>query len=168
VCKKKKVNQAHRKGKTIDWLIGYKHSPETIARLRIINKEISNRPEVKLKMSLANKGKRLTSNFKGVAMGMPWGIPSIVAATATGFAAVRNIAKTKIPGQSGTSVSAPSASSVIAPLVPQAVTTNLNQSSINAVGNVAQGGVNRNYITDSDYTNANERNLRLTRASRLG
>jgi len=104
---------------------------------------------------------------KGVAMGMPWGIPSIVAATATGFAAVRNIAKTKIPGQSGTSVSAPSASSVIAPLVPQAVTTNLNQSSINAVGNAAQGGVNRSYITDSDYTNANERNLRLSRAARL-
>ncbi|MGK3946310.1 hypothetical protein ABK046_49150, partial [Streptomyces caeruleatus] len=69
-------------------------------------------------------------------MGMPWGIPSIIAAAATGFKAVKDIIKTKIPGQGGGSVStsAPSLGSVAAPLQPQAQTTALNQASINQIG----------------------------------
>lgn len=64
----KAKNSAHRKGKTIPHLVGYKHSPEVIERLRIINKEIANRPSVKEKQSLKKKGCR---NFKnGVAVNM--------------------------------------------------------------------------------------------------
>ena len=101
---------------------------------------------------------------KGVSMGMPWGIPSIIAASATGFAAVKNILKTKVPGKSdvgGSSI--PSVGSVIAPLTPQAQTTTLDQNSINAVGNAA----NRAYVLESDVSGNQERVRRLNRASRI-
>lgn len=101
---------------------------------------------------------------KGVSMGMPWGIPSVVAAAATGFLAVKNILKTKVPGKSdvgGSSV--PSVGSIVAPLTPQAQTTTLDQNSINAVGNAA----NRAYVLESDVSGNQERVRRLNRASRI-
>lgn len=61
-------NSLNRRGKPITHLIGYKHSKEVIERLKSINKEIVNRPEVKEKLSLANKGKRNIKNFIGVNM----------------------------------------------------------------------------------------------------
>jgi hypothetical protein len=50
-------NSLHRKGKTLEHLVGYKHSEEMIAKLKIINKEIMSRQEVRDKLRLANTGR---------------------------------------------------------------------------------------------------------------
>lgn len=102
---------------------------------------------------------------KGVAMGMPWGLPSVIAAAATGFAAVKNILKTKVPGKSdaGGGSSVPSVGSIVAPLTPQAQTTTLDQNSINAVGNAA----GRAYVLESDVSGNQDRVRRLNRAARI-
>lgn len=47
----------HKKGKPSNQPVGYKHSPEVIERMKIINKEIANRPEVKEKIKNANIGR---------------------------------------------------------------------------------------------------------------
>lgn len=102
---------------------------------------------------------------KGVAMGMPWGLPSVISAAATGFAAVKNILKTKVPGKSDTGggSSVPSVGSIVAPLTPQAQTTTLDQNSINAVGNAAS----RAYVLESDVSGNQDRVRRLNRAARI-
>jgi hypothetical protein len=101
---------------------------------------------------------------KGVAMGMPWGIPSIVAAAATGFKAVKDIIATKIPGKgAGGSVPSFSLGSVAAPLQPVAQTTALNQASINQIGNAA----NRAFVLEHDVSTNQERTRRLNRAARI-
>lgn len=91
-------------------------------------------------------------------------------AVAGGIANVKKILAVKVPGQSGSSGSAPSAPSIPSPIQPQPIqtSTTLDQNSINGIGNAAQGGTNRAYIVDADYTSANERNERLSRAARLG
>jgi hypothetical protein len=99
---------------------------------------------------------------KGVSMGMPWGIPSIVAASATGFKAVRDIIAVKVPGKSSGS-SAPNLSTTIAPLQPQARNTTLDQASINSIGNAA----NRAFVVESDITNNQEKIRRINRLARI-
>jgi len=104
---------------------------------------------------------------RGVAMGMPWGIPSIIAAAATGFKAVKDILKTKIPGQGDGGGTAPSISSVAtAPLAPQpkVQTTTLDQTALNNTGNATV----RAFVVESDIANNAERVRRLSRAARLG
>jgi hypothetical protein len=93
-------------------------------------------------------------------------IPAVAIASATGFSAVRNILKTKVPGQSGGGGSAPSAESISAPLVPRESqsTTSLSGQTLTAMNQ--QGG--RAYVVESDIGNAMQRNERILRASRIG
>lgn len=57
-----------KKGKPSNQPIGFKHSQQTIDRLKIINKEIVSRPEVKEKLRQFNLGKRVPSKHKPVFM----------------------------------------------------------------------------------------------------
>ncbi len=57
-----------KKGKPSNQPKGYKHSAEVISRLKIINKEITNRPEVKAKLRLSMFGKRNIGKHKKVSM----------------------------------------------------------------------------------------------------
>lgn len=102
----------------------------------------------------------------GVKLGYPAAIPAVIAAAAAGFASVKAINSVKVPGFASTSPASPTL--VTAPLVPTATSTSLNQSSINAVGNAAQGGVNRAFVLDADIRNNAERANRINRAARLG
>ena len=103
----------------------------------------------------------------GIKLGFPAAIPAVAIASATGYKTVKAINAVQIPGFSGGS--APTIPSIVAaPLAPQATSTSLNQSSINAVGNAAQGGVNRAFVLDADIKNNAERANRINRAARLG
>ena len=103
----------------------------------------------------------------------PFGTISKVAATVTaaasGFAAVRGIMRTQVPGGGGGSgQSIPSVSTATAPIQPQSLGMQLNSASIQGIGNAAAGGVNRAFVLDSDINDSQERQARLQRASRLG
>jgi hypothetical protein len=92
-------------------------------------------------------------------------VAATITAAASGFAAVRNINRTKVPGGGG-GVSAPSFSpsaAPIAPSTPQAALTQLNQQSINQLSSAT----NRAYVVESDVTNSQERVTRINRAARL-
>lgn len=92
-------------------------------------------------------------------------IINVAAIIATGLSAVKNIAKTQVPGASGGSV--PSGLSVAAPLAPQKpqqTTTQLDQASLNAIGNSTV----RAFVLESDVSSGQERIRRLNRQSRLG
>jgi hypothetical protein len=94
-------------------------------------------------------------------------IASTVTAAASGFTAVKNIGKVKVPGFGGGGVSTPSLSSITAPVgiqQPQAQLTQLNQESINQMGSAA----GRAYVVESDITNQQEKIIRINRAARLG
>lgn len=100
----------------------------------------------------------------GVKLGFPAAIPAVVAASATGFAAVKNIIATKIPGQgSGGSLPAGANSGALAPIAPQATTTTLDQASINGIGAASS----RAFVLETDVTNNQERIARLNRAARI-
>jgi chromosome segregation ATPase len=93
-------------------------------------------------------------------------IASTVTAAASGFTAVKNIAKVKVPGFGGGGVSTPSLASITAPVgtqPPQAQLTQLNQASINQMGSAA----GRAYVVESDITNQQEKIVRINRAARL-
>lgn len=103
----------------------------------------------------------------------PFGTISKVAATVTaaasGFAAVRGIMRTQVPGGGGSSgQSVPSVSTATAPLQPQSLGMQLNSASIQGIGNAAAGGVNRAFVLDTDIKDNQERQARLQRAARLG
>jgi len=104
----------------------------------------------------------------GVKLGYPAAIPAVLAASVTGFKAVKSIMSTKIPGAAsssagGGSMSAPSLSSSTAPITPQAQTTTLSTQSINQIG-VASS---RAYVLESDVSGNQERTQRLNRAARI-
>jgi DNA repair exonuclease SbcCD ATPase subunit len=90
-------------------------------------------------------------------------------AVAGGIANIKKIIAVKVPnggggGGGGNLPSAPPISAAQnAPLPPQADTTQLNQASINAVGNASS----RAYVLDSDITNNRDRITRLNRAARI-
>jgi hypothetical protein len=92
----------------------------------------------------------------------PANIPAIISAAATGFAAVRNIVQTKVPGKSSGG-SMPAGANVPAPLAPQAQTTTLDQASINGIGQASS----RAFVLETDVTNNQERIARLNRAARI-
>lgn len=103
----------------------------------------------------------------------PFGTISKVAATVTaaasGFAAVRGIMRTQVPGGGGVGgQSIPSVSTATAPLQPQSLGMQLNSASIQGIGNAAAGGVNRAFVLDTDIKDNQERQARLQRAARLG
>jgi len=105
----------------------------------------------------------------GVKLGFPAAIPAILAASVTGFKAVKSIMATKLPGKAsggasaGGSMSAPSLSSATAPITPQAETTTLSSQSINQIG-VASS---RAYVLETDVSSNQERSQRLNRAARI-
>ena len=96
-------------------------------------------------------------------------VAATVTAAASGFAAVRGIMRTQVPGGGGGSgQSIPSVSTATAPLQPQSFGMQLNSASIQGIGNAAAGGVNRAFVLDTDINDSQERQARLQRAARLG
>ena len=127
----------------------------------IIGKDTATGKAIAIATSLINTYQGITA---GVKLGFPAAIPAVLAASATGFAAVKNIIKTKIPGEKGAGVSVPSAPTMPnAPLTPQAQSTRLDQGSINAIGQASA----RSYVLESDITSGQERIQRLNRAARI-
>lgn len=94
-------------------------------------------------------------------------VASIVTISAAGFSAVRNIAKTQVPGAGGGGGGVPSGvggGAPIAPTTPQAAITQLDQQTVNRL----QSATTRAYVVESDVTSGQERIRRLNRAARLG
>lgn len=89
-------------------------------------------------------------------------IANVAAVIATGLAAVKNIIKTPVPGAAGGNV--PSVGAPLQPQKPEIQTTQLDQQSLNAIGNATT----RAFVLESDVTNNQERVRRLNRAARLG
>lgn len=103
---------------------------------------------------------------KGVKLGFPAAIPAVIAASATGFAAVKNIMKVKVPGTNnntgGTSI--PSIGrGASAPLEAGYTSTKLDPFALNQIGNAAA----RAYVIESDVSGNQERVRRLNRAARI-
>lgn len=104
----------------------------------------------------------------GVKLGFPAMIPAVAIASATGFSAVRNILKTKVPGKTDAGGTAPSPSSVsspTAPLIPRQAqsTTSLSGQTLASMN----AGASRAYVVESDINNSQQRTNRIERASRL-
>ena len=101
----------------------------------------------------------------------PFGTIQKIAATtvaaASGFAAVKGIMRTQVPGGGGGGGSVPTMSTPLNPSLNMQG-TQLNAASIQGIGNAAAGGVNRAFILEADINNSNERQIRLQRAARLG
>ena len=101
----------------------------------------------------------------------PFGTIQKIAATtvaaASGFAAVRGIMRTQVPGGGGGGGSVPSMATPLNPSLNMSG-TQLNANTIQGIGNAAAGGVNRAFILEADINNSNERQVRLQRAARLG
>lgn len=93
-------------------------------------------------------------------------VAATVTAAASGLMAVKNINKTQVPGFGGGGVSAPSMGTVTAPMMPTAnvSTTNLSQSSINAIGNQAI----RAYVVENDVTSSQQRISAIKQRARFG
>ena len=89
-------------------------------------------------------------------------------AIAAGIKNVRSILAVKIPNVSSGGGSAPSISTPAAPVTPQAQRTVIDQTSVNAIGNAANGGTGRAYVLNSDINNNAERNAALHRAASIG
>lgn len=92
-------------------------------------------------------------------------IAATVTAAASGFAAVRGIIRTPVPGGGGGGGG--SVPTMAAPVLPQQVSTTLSGQTIQNIGNVAAGGVARSYVLQEDINNSKEREARLQRAARL-
>lgn len=96
-------------------------------------------------------------------VGIALGVVAAAGVVASGVAAIAKMKAVQIPGQAGggggnTSIPLPAA-----PISPQAQTTQLNQGSINAVGNAA----NRAYVLETDVSGNQERIRRLNRSARI-
>jgi hypothetical protein len=108
---------------------------------------------------------------KAIAQGGIFGPIAAAATIAAGLLNVKKIISTKIPSaKGGGSVGdgATPSMSASAPVLPIQMGTQLNQASIQGIGNAAAGGVNRAFILEADINNSNERQVRLQRAARLG
>lgn len=107
-----------------------------------------------------------TGITKALAQGGIAGIAGGIAVGLAGFAAVKQIISTKVPGND---TPAPSigAASVAAPIQPQAQvsTTQLDQNTINSIGNAAG---NRAFVLSSDIDKDKSRTERINRAARIG
>jgi len=94
-----------------------------------------------------------------------YAIAQAIATGLVGFAAVRNIIKTKVPAKSGgggsAGVSVPT--TITAPVPPQAESTRLEQGQINQIGNAA----GRAFVVESDITGNQEKIKRLNRQARI-
>ena len=104
----------------------------------------------------------LTSFSTVPIVGTALGFVAAAAVVASGLKSIQKIASVKVPGKGGGG-GAPSISLPGAPVTPKAQTTQLNQQSINAVGNAAS----RAYVLESDVSGNQERITRLNRAARI-
>lgn len=95
-------------------------------------------------------------------------VAATVTAAASGFAAVRGIVRTPVPGGGGGGGAAvPSGVGGAAPLspsLPQAIQTTLDQTSINSITNQPT----RAYVVESDVSSSQERIRRINRAATFG
>lgn len=91
-------------------------------------------------------------------------IANVAAIIATGISAIRNISKAQVPGGGGGAGNIPSAVAPLQPVAPGATSTQLNQQSLNAIGNAT----NRAFVLESDINSNEERTRRLNRAARIG
>jgi hypothetical protein len=108
---------------------------------------------------------------KAIAQGGIFGPIAAAATIAAGLLNVKKIMSTKIPSAKGggnVGDGATPSLSASAPISPIQMGTQLNQASIQGIGNAAAGGVNRAFILEADINNSNERQVRLQRAARLG
>lgn len=112
--------------------------------------------------------------FKGMVTSIPGpvgialGVVAAALAAATGIANIKKIVSTKIPGQGDGGGSVPTPAAVTAPVLPQRTQTTLDSKSIQAVGNAANGGVYRSYVSNEEVNDKNEMTRRITRQARLG
>lgn len=89
-------------------------------------------------------------------------------AIAAGIANIKKITAVQVPGKGGGGGgSAPSIATAAPPVTPQQMSTKLNQSDINKIGNAAAGGVNRSFVLDRDIKDNQERAAVIQRASRI-
>jgi len=95
-------------------------------------------------------------------------IAGVASVLASGFIAVRNINKVQVPGKygGGGALSIPSATAPLAPQVPSPTQTitQLNQESINALGNQAV----RAYVVETDMTTSQQRIQAIRQRARFG
>jgi hypothetical protein len=92
-------------------------------------------------------------------------IANVAAVLASGFKAVKAITSVQVPGAGGGGGATPS---VPTPITPQQISTQLNASSIQGVGNAASAGAGRSFVLDTDIKDNQERQARINRAARLG
>lgn len=96
-------------------------------------------------------------------------VAATVTAAASGFAAVRGIVRTQVPGGGGGGGGAAVPSGVggaapLSPVTPQAIQTTLDAASINSITNQPA----RAYVVESDVSNSQERIRRINRAATFG
>lgn len=98
------------------------------------------------------------------------GIAAAAAAIIAGLKNVREIAKTKTPGGAAggavPSISAPTAAAPLAPQLPQATTTQLDQQSINQLATA--NTTTRAYVVESDVSSSQDRIRNINRAATFG
>jgi hypothetical protein len=99
----------------------------------------------------------------------PFNTATKIAATITtaagGFAAVRNIAKTQVPGGGGGGGGVGNLNAPITPqLTPQVTATAVNTAAVNQMGNQAT----RAYVLNSDIQNNDQRNAYIDRNASIG
>jgi len=111
--------------------------------------------------------KALTGIVKGNPLSAGLAIAQAAIIVATGLKNVREIIKTKVPGDGGGNPNTPapnlSTFAPISPQSPQAQITQLDQQTINSLGSAT----NRAYVVETDITNSQERISRINRAARL-
>lgn len=94
-------------------------------------------------------------------------VAATVTAAASGFAAVRGIVRTQVPGGGGGGAAVPSGvggAAPLSPITPQAIQTTLDAASINSITNQPA----RAYVVESDVSNSQERIRRINRAATFG
>lgn len=101
-------------------------------------------------------------------VGMALGPINAGLAIATGIKNIKEILKVKVPNGGGGGGSAPSISTPVTPVTPQAQRTTIDQTSVNAIGNAAQGGTARAYLLPSDMLTEQERQARIHKAASIG
>jgi hypothetical protein len=94
-------------------------------------------------------------------------VAATITAAASGFAAVKGIVRTSVPGGGGGGGNVPAGAGGAAPIspqAPQAITTQLSQQSVNQLGTMTA----RAYVVESDVSNSQERIRRINRAATFG
>ena len=91
-------------------------------------------------------------------------VASVVAISAAGFNAVRNIGKTQVPGGGGGANIPSNAAAPLLPQTPSVGVTRLDAQTVNNLGNKAV----RAYVLETDITDQQTRQRRIERAAVLG